>query len=364
MSLPPPSYAPDRPAFQLTLDPWAKSDASALAFEPEAPGLAPVDVTVERPLWEAVATASIDRAATGPIVFIDGVRRVEVRVIARGGDTDHYGLFGAYAVGGVRAVDGPPVLVAPRVQRLLVLAGGLDLGPISIRLDEGGTAVEYAPHPVPEALPDAPLQGLQTAMRRAEAELARDLAGDPGATGGRRQNQIVLGDLAPLAQGSLIVADGPLAFLERTRTPLVGLVKSLHRTYLEGREGKLLATLATGERTPIFAILDQNRRYSWYLRLGRGGPADHPLAGIARLECGSAAGVAAAVEIADRSAPALLRCASTRERDPRSPQNLVPLGGLESLLRHRLGDPLLARRAITAHLARAVRAQATAGSVR
>jgi hypothetical protein len=139
-------------------------------------------------------------------------------------------------------------------------------------------------------------------------------------------------------------------------------VKSIHRTYLEPGERELLTALAPGERTPIFAILDQNRRYSWYLRLGRGGPADHPLAGIARLECGSAAGIAAAVAIANRSAPGLLRCASTRDRDPRSPQNLVPLGGLEALLRHRLGDPGLARRAITAHLARAAQVQAATGA--
>jgi len=360
MSLPPPSYAPDPPAFQLTLDPWAKSDASAIAFEPEIPCSSPVDVTVERPVWEAVGPAALASAAAGPILFIDGVRRVEVRVIARGGGNDHYGLFGAYAVGAVRAVDGPPTLVAPRVERLLVLAGGLDLGPIAVALDEhGGGAVEYSSHPVPETAPEAPLQGLQTAMRRAEAELARDLAGEP-AGNGRRRHQIELGDLAPLAQGALIVADGPLAYLERTRTPLVGLVKSLHRTYLEARERELLLALATGERTPIFAIMDQNRRYSWYLRLGRGGPADHPLAGIARLECGSTAGMEAAIAIADRSAPALLRCASTRERDPRSPQNLVPLGGLEALLRHRLGDSLLARRAITAHLSRSARAQKVA----
>ena len=99
-------------------------------------------------------------------------------------------------------------------------------------------------------------------------------------------------------------------------------------------------------------FLDHNRRYAWYLRLGRGGPADHPLAGIARIECASGAGISAAVALADRSGPALLRAASTRERDPRSPQNLVPLGGLEANLRHRLGDRELIRRAITAELAR------------
>ena len=111
-------------------------------------------------------------------------------------------------------------------------------------------------------------------MRRAEAELARELADQripresqsttgtataraarPAAVTSRKDaGQIVLGDLAPLAAGALIVADGPLAYLERTRTPLLGLVKSLHRTYLGPRELELLITLGPGERTPIFAI--------------------------------------------------------------------------------------------------------------
>jgi len=340
-----------------------------LSFEPETVATAPVDVAVESSRWAPIPLPADRGPDARPLVFIDGVRRVEARVIARvpstAGEALHYGLLGAFAVGGVRAVDGPPTLLAPRVVRLLILGGGIELSPLKIQLDT--SSFTYAPLSVPEMSPEAPMQGLQTAMRRAEADLARDLAGE-AASGARStraaaspaRGQIELGDLAPLAQGSLIIADGPLAFLERTRTPLVGLVKSIHRTYLEPKERELLTALAPGERTPIFAILDQNRRYSWYLRLGRGGPADHPLAGIARLECGSAAGVEAAVAIAGRSAPGLLRCASTRDRDPRSPQNLVPVGGLEALLRHRLGDPGLARRAITAHLARAARAQPAA----
>jgi hypothetical protein len=361
MSLPPPP-ALDPARIQLTLDPWAKAEASAISFEPEEPATVPVDVAVEGSRWEAIPARPGDD--TGPLVFIDGVRRVEARVIARvsghDGEVPHFGLLGAYAVGAVRAVDGPPTLLAPRVVRLLVLGGGLDLGPLRMSLDLA--TFVYASHPVPEMAPEAPLQGLQTAMRRAEADLARELAGEPAVAPARAARsgraQIELGDLAPLAQGALIVADGPLAWLERTRTPLVGLVKSLHRSYLGPRERLLWGARAPGAPTPVFAILDNNRRYSWYLRLGRGGPADHPLAGIARLECGSAAGIEAAVSIAERSAPGLLRSASTRDRDPRSPQNLVPLGGLELLLRHRLGDPGLARRAITAHLAGAARALA------
>jgi hypothetical protein len=236
-------------------------------------------------------------------------------------------------VGALRASDREPELIRHAIGRLLILGGGAEHAPLSLALP-GGSRLHYTPLAVPETDPEAPLQALQTAMRRAEDELARALAA-----------------ASDLPANALIVADGPLAYLARTPTPLAGFVKSLHRAYLPPAAAALLAKLAIGQRTPIFAICDKNQRYSWYLRLGHGGPADHELAGIARLECGSEAGIEAAREIADRSAAALVRAASTRERDPRSPQNLVPLGGLETILRHRLGDRALTRRAITSHLA-------------
>jgi hypothetical protein len=38
--------------------------------------------------------------------------------------------------------------------------------------------------------------------------------------------------------------------------------------------------------------------------------------------------------------------ASRAPKDPRAPQNLIPIGGLERHLRHRLGDPQLLLRGI------------------
>ena len=40
-----------------------------------------------------------------------------------------------------------------------------------------------------------------------------------------------------------------------------------------------------------------------------------------------------------------------RPWDPRTPQNLAPVGALEAWLRHRMGDPRFIRRALTAWLA-------------
>ncbi|MGZ6885814.1 MAG: hypothetical protein ACXVJA_06350, partial [Acidimicrobiia bacterium] len=42
----------------------------------------------------------------------------------------------------------------------------------------------------------------------------------------------------------------------------------------------------------------------------------------------------------------LPRYASEPHKDPRAPQNLYPVGGLERDLRHRLGDPDLLYRAL------------------
>jgi len=44
--------------------------------------------------------------------------------------------------------------------------------------------------------------------------------------------------------------------------------------------------------------------------------------------------------------------ASKPEHDPRAPQNLLPVGGLERRLRHEMGDALFIRRAIEDHLMR------------
>ena len=71
-----------------------------------------------------------------------------------------------------------------------------------------------------------------------------------------------------------------------------------------------------------------------------------------RLETSGALGLSAARELADASARELPRFASSPERDPRAPQNLYPIGGLETALRHLLGDHLVVRRAIESRLQR------------
>jgi hypothetical protein len=86
------------------------------------------------------------------------------------------------------------------------------------------------------------------------------------------------------------------------------------------------------------------RRNSWYLQLP--GTPGVPWSGIVRLECSAELPPAGVTELADRTARLLPPLVSTPNKDPRAPQNLVPIGGLERELRHRLGDQQLLYRAL------------------
>jgi hypothetical protein len=150
------------------------------------------------------------------------------------------------------------------------------------------------------------------------------------------------------ASDTLVIADGPLTFEERLRGAAVGYIKRLFKIYLPAEKLGLIGRLSAGQRTPIFTLRSSRRfaRYSWFLRLSPPGPGDSELAGIVRLEVAETVGVDAARRLADATAFMIPRFAPRRWRDPRSPQNLLPIGALESQLRRRLGDPRLIRRHI------------------
>jgi hypothetical protein len=85
-------------------------------------------------------------------------------------------------------------------------------------------------------------------------------------------------------------------------------------------------------------------RHSWYVRLP--GPGGAPLAGVVRCECPADVAPEALTVLADLTAAVLPRYASEAHKDPRAPQNLYPIAGLERDLRHRLGDPQVLYRAL------------------
>jgi hypothetical protein len=302
---------------RLHVEGWAPEYGAAV--EPDE-GLSPaegaVDVVVEDRPWEPIP--GVDDGI--PVVaFVDGVRRVDARLVLDTPTGPVAGLCGSFGVGGVvwwRA-DARSEVTAPRVERMAILSSGLapELPVLPMGLSYGSSAV-------PGDDPAALIEAFHDAMRRAEADLAEEL--------GR--------------SGYFVVADGPL--YEYTDVPKIGYVKSHRRSYLPATHAGIVGDLPAGHRTPLFTIGEARfRRYSWYLRLvprGRG----HSWAAIARCEASAALPLAAVTTIADRSAAVLPLVGSALHIDPRAPQNLVPIAALERDLRHRLGEPGLVLRAL------------------
>ncbi len=136
----------------------------------------------------------------------------------------------------------------------------------------------------------------------------------------------------------------------------MGFVKRLFRTYLPPDQFAVVRQLPPGARTPVFLIRSPGRfsRYSWFMRLGTPLRIESDFTGIVRLEIPEGVGAAEAIRRAETITGWLPAFVPPRARDPRSPQNLVPIGALEQQLRHRLGDARLIRRRLATLLAREV----------
>jgi hypothetical protein len=220
-------------------------------------------------------------------------------------------------------------LTQARVQRLICVGGGRLLPRFEAALRGGRQSLAFEPLAVPENTPQAPVEGLQAEMRREEARLASELAQD----------------------GDPVILDGPLGFVIDAAAPIVGFVKRLLQSYLGPTQAALLPELEVGQRTPLFLLSgSRHARYSWYQRVGHGRSIDARLHGVVRVEADAGLGLEGTRAVADRLAAALPGFASDARHDPRAPQNLFHVGGLEASLRHLLGDPLLVRRAIEARL--------------
>lgn len=317
--------------FDLRLDPWQVEYGADLPLggggQDEASDQVD-DIEPETPAsdWRPIfgqSGPSISR-----LVFVDGVRRIEARVLARRGDRLCHGAFGSYAVGCVEVEARTAICDEPDIDRIIVLDSGEALED-AIDLGRG---LVYRPISTAGVDPDAPLMRLQEEMRNSEERRSRMLA--------ERED-------------TLVVADGPLRFPKPVRGAAIGYIKRLFELYVPTPQRAVVASLPPGSRSPIFHLSARRfARYSWFLRLAAPHPGDSELAGIVRLEVADAVGLEAARRLANTTANLLPRFAPSRGRDPRAPQNLLPIGALESQLRHRLGDVNLIRRHIVGHIAR------------
>jgi hypothetical protein len=309
--------------YSLRLDPWGAEYEGSIQIGDEEEAV-PVDIRVEQAVWSAIRPCPTPPPRQ--LAFVDGVRRVEHRLLIGDADRTVFGLLGSFAVGAV-LVDGTARVAHEAIGRVAVAGGGLVLDAFRAPVDGHGSLL-FEPRSEPENTPVAPVEGLQKAMRREEASLAGRLS----------------------AEVDVVFLDGPLTFLTAASGSVVGFVKRLLRSYLDPSAHALLPRLDVGERTPLFLVPGREPRYSWYVRIARGRAIESALTGVVRLEARAARGLPESKALADLSAREMPRFASNATHDPRAPQNLFPIGGLEARLKHLLGDPAVVRRAIEARL--------------
>lgn len=301
---------------KVTVDPWDPSYGTATGEAAESDNV--LDLAAERPVGDWGPLDPPTGAAPAVVTFVDGVRRVDARVWVEsdGGGDPEPGVCASWAAGAV-VCDGQARVVAVEVGRCLASPSE---AAVDLATAHGTYRRVRARSGAPEHL------WLAVHQRMGAAEVA-------------------VSDLARAEAPGLLVVDGPLR--ERRRLDdAVGLVKSHHVHYLPPELRPLLGRLAPGQRTPLFTLGGPMARHSWYLRLpgGQGGP----MAGIVRCECSADLDVARSVALAGATAAVLPRYASEPHKDPRAPQNLFPVAGLERELRRRLGDARLLYRALRA----------------
>lgn len=310
---------------EFIVDGWAPDYGSSLQeLEELADSVEHLDESVEvaPDRWAAIPMSGV--RTPGTILFVDGVRRIDARLwIADADAMDAASLCASYAAGVVRSTRSSATVEVAEVRRVL-LSTSEAADDVVTQLGTW-TAVHAKPDPTKRVL-----DVLSLALQQKLGELEIICAANARAASDDTDDD-------------LLVIDGPLK--GRTKVPrAIGVIKSHQSAYLPPELNRIVGTLRPGERTPVFLVESTWERFSWYLRLPGGGAS--PWAGVVRVECSADLTAAQAAELASLTQAALPRYASESYKDPRAPQNLYPIGGLEKTLRHRLGDAALLQRAL------------------
>jgi hypothetical protein len=301
---------------RFAVEAWAPDYGTPTDEAALAPSEEPVDVNVEVP---AEHWAPIDApAGTAPaacVLFVDGVRRVDARLwVTTDAGEVRQGICASYAAGVIRC-DGRARIVAAEVRR------GLFCPPEGV----SGIETRHGAFPLRPAVADTP-DRLSLCLQEQLGLLEKDVT------------ERVAGQAA-----DVVVVDGPLRDRQHVANA-VGYVKTHHVAYLPQVVAEVVGQLRPGQRTPLFLTGSRWTRWSWYLRLPCA--VGHTWAGIVRCEAAAQRSKDEVVAVADQLAVTLPRFASVPQKDPRAPQNLFPIAGLERELRRRLGDPALLLRAL------------------
>lgn len=244
------------------------------------------------------------------VLLVDGVRRTDARLWIG----EHPGIACSYAAGVVECVPGAARVADTRVQRAIFTSAP--------EVSDVGTApARYCARSFEGADEGALTNHVQASLIELEIKVS----------------------LAQREDGDLLIVDGPLrgrGSLPRT----LGYVKAQQKQYLPEKLIGVVTSLKPGQRTPIFRIAGIYERLTWYVRLPGGGSS--LWAGMVRVECSADVPEDEAIRLADLSAATLPRFASVSYKDPRAPQNLIPIAGLEKRLRQLLGDSRLLHRTL------------------
>jgi hypothetical protein len=211
---------------QVRLDPWQVDYGTELPLEDveaDHPDEAVVlDIELAAGEWRPVTPGETHPPSR--LVFVDGVRRLEARLIIRRGERLCHGAFGSYAVGAVGVADGVATCLTPRVGHVVVVGSGESLlGSITV-----APGLSYRPVSTLDSDADAPLRAIQERMRLAEERLGKELANT--------------GD-------TLVIVDGPLTFEEPLRGAAVGYIKRIFKLYLPQEHLGLLAQLRSDQES-------------------------------------------------------------------------------------------------------------------
>ena len=311
-----------------TVDPWDPGYGLAFAEEAYGDGLATstaelaLDLEMPAAQWRPV-NPEPEQPLPGAVLFLDGVRRIDARIWVHGTGPEPAPGIAASLAAGLVTCDGTAKVVQVTVERGLFTAAA----------DAVGIATRSASYPA--RLANGPgLDKLSLALQQRLSDAEVELA--------------VAFRAAHPAGDDLLVVDGPLrgrTHLDRT----VGYIKTHHASYLPPEQAGVVAALQPGQRSPAFAMGTSWRRNSWYLRLA--GAPGAPWSGVVRLECSADLPSGEVTRLADLTARLLPPLASAPHKDPRAPQNLIPIGGLERDLRHRMGDQQFLYRALRAAVA-------------
>lgn len=343
----------------MRLDPWAAEYTTAYYADTvqEALDSQKIDIRVEQASWQALTPLATNEDAMPwqRLLFSDGSRRIEARVLLEDDDNIHlaFGAMGSYAIGLVHCcpkqpssfaahfVDTASVVGIPNVHRLCALSHGREREDIALPADlqRSFGSLRYTISPCEHTEADAVIQQVQNEMLKAERRL--------------------ISAVMHHYDDALIICDGQNPLLESPQAHnVVGYVKTIHQLRVAREQLEVVCALKEGQRSPLYLVMPENSKKSPYfecfLRLRDPSPWLYSLAGMVRLQFFAGKDPERMLEPAQKRADWLSlnlpRFASRQYQDPRAPQQLLPVRALEAELRRRMGNAQLIRQRIMAYL--------------